>query len=208
MPPALPGPLAHLAPLLDHYGYLAVGALVCLDNAAVPVPGQTVLIAAALYAGTGRLSIAAVVVIGIVAAVAGDCLGYWIGRSGGRAFVHRFGRYVLLPPARFEKAEEFFRRNGGKVVTVARFIDGLRQTNGLIAGTTGMPWRRFLFFNTVGAVLWVGAWAAVSYLAGTDIAALYAEIVRYEGYVLAAAVLLAALLVIRHVRRRRARRPD
>ncbi|MFJ7280822.1 DedA family protein [Kitasatospora sp. NPDC098663] len=207
-PPPLPGPLALLAPLLENYGYLALATLVFLDNALIPVPGQTVLIAAAVYAGTGRLNIAAVIGIAAVAAILGDSFGYVIGRRGGRPFVHRFGRYVLLTPERFAKAESFFHRHGGKVVTVARFIDGLRQINGVLAGASEMPWRPFLAFNTLGAALWVSLWASLAYEAGTDIGPLYQQAVRYQTYLLLTLAAVAATLLVRFlVRRRRPTEP-
>ncbi|WP_431952541.1 DedA family protein [Actinacidiphila sp. bgisy167] len=205
VPPPLPGPLADLAPLLDHWGYLAVALLVLLDNGGIPVPGQTVLVVAAAYSGTGRMDIAGVVALAVAAAVAGDCLGYLIGRSGGRALVHRWGRYVLLTPERFARGEEFFARRGELVVLFARFVDGLRQTNGIIAGTAGMGWWRFLLFNTLGAVLWVGVWAGLAFAAGTRIGTLYAWLARFQLYALIAVVLVAAGLTARHMRRRRAR---
>ncbi|KPI06623.1 SNARE associated protein [Actinobacteria bacterium OV450] len=203
MAPPLPGPLAHLAPLLGPYGYWAVGAVVFVEDFGVPAPGETILIAAGVYAGAGRLNIVAVAVIAFVAAVAGDNVGYLIGRSGGRAFVHRWGRYVFLTPERFHKAEPFFTRHGGGIVTVARFIEGLRQVNGIIAGTSGMPWRRFLAFNTLGPALWVGLWATLAYVAGTHITTLYDEITRYQLYVLIALGVLAAAVVVRHLLHRR-----
>ncbi|MFF8404654.1 DedA family protein [Streptomyces sp. NPDC014846] len=199
----LPGPLAPLAPLLGHYGYWAVGAVVLVEDFGVPAPGETILLAAGVYAGAGRLSIVAVAVIAFTAAVVGDNIGYLIGRSGGRAFVHRWGRYVFLTPKRFAAAEAFFGRHGGKIVTVARFIEGLRQANGIIAGTTGMRWRRFLAFNALGAALWVGLWATLAYLVGDHITAVYDEIRRYQLYVVAAFAVLLAALVVRHLVRRR-----
>ncbi|MFJ8032657.1 DedA family protein [Streptomyces sp. NPDC096032] len=199
----LPGPLAPLAPLLGHYGYWAVGAVVLVEDFGVPAPGETILLAAGVYAGAGRLSIVAVAVIAFTAAVVGDNIGYLIGRSGGRAFVHRWGRYVFLTPKRFAAAEAFFGRHGGKIVTVARFIEGLRQANGIIAGTTGMRWRRFLAFNALGAALWVGLWATLAYLVGDHITAVYDEIRRYQLYVAAAFAALLAALVVRHLVRRR-----
>ncbi|MFJ3309304.1 DedA family protein [Streptomyces sp. NPDC086549] len=205
MAPPLPGPLAHLAPLLGHYGYWAVGAVVLVEDFGVPAPGETILIAAGTYAGAGRLNIVAVAALAFAAAVAGDNIGYLIGRSGGRAFVQRWGRYVFLTPERFRTAEEFFTRHGGKIVTVARFVEGLRQANGIIAGTSGMPWRRFLAFNALGAALWVGLWATLAYEAGTHITALYDEITRYQLYALIALGVLAAALVGRHLLRRRHR---
>ncbi|WP_377267218.1 DedA family protein [Peterkaempfera sp. SMS 1(5)a] len=206
MAPPLPGPLAHLAPLLEHYGYLSVGGLVFVEDFGVPAPGEATLVAAAVYAGAGQLSIAAVAGIALVAAVAGDNVGYLIGRTGGRAFVHRWGRYVLLTPERFGRAEEFFSRNGAKVVVIARFVEGLRQANGIIAGTTGMPWRRFLAFNTLGAVLWVGLWATVGYTAGSHIDTVYRDVSRYQSYLLIVLGVLVAALVARHLLRRRRRR--
>ncbi|GAA1114121.1 DedA family protein [Kitasatospora arboriphila] len=204
-PPPLPGPLAHLAPLLDDYGYLAVGLLVLLDNCGIPVPGQTVLVLAAVYAGTGRMSIAGVVAVAFTAAVVGNSLGYLIGRTGGHAFVHRWGKYVWLTPARMAHAEGFFRRNGVKVVLVARFIDVLRQTNGIIAGTTDMAWRRFLPANVAGAALWVGVWASLGYALGTDIGTLYEQALRYQVYLLAALGVLVALVGLRAYLKRRRR---
>ena len=202
-PPPLPGVLAGVAPILDHWGYLAVGGLVFVEDFGVPVPGETVLIAAAVYAGTGRLNVVMVAVIAFVAAVLGDNVGYAIGRFGGHRLVARYGRYVLLTPARVAKAEGFFTRHGGKIVTVARFIEGLRQANGIIAGLAGMGWRRFLAFNALGAALWVGAWVTLGYFAGANLNTLYPAIQRYELYVLVAAAVLVVVLIARHLHRRR-----
>lgn len=201
-PPQLPGFLESLAPLLDHWGYLAVGFLLFVEDFGVPAPGETVLIAASVYAGAGRLNIIAVGVIGLVAAVLGDNVGYAIGRFGGRTLVLRWGRYVRLTEQRLAKAEDFFARHGGKIVTVARFIEGLRQANGIIAGLTRMPWPRFLAFNALGGALWVATWSLVGYLAGNHIEAIYTNVNRYALYLLAAVVVLIIVLVIRHRRHR------
>jgi len=84
--------------------------------------------------------------------------------------VLRLGRYIFLTPERLDKAEKFFARHGGKIVTIARFIDGLRQANGIVAGLAKMPWWRFLTFNAIGRVLWVGVWTSIGYFAGDHIA--------------------------------------
>ncbi|MEV0190066.1 DedA family protein [Kitasatospora purpeofusca] len=205
--PELPGPLAALAPLLQQYGYALVALFVLLDNCAVPAPGQTVLVLAAVYAGTGHLNLAAVVAIAFTAAVLGNTLGHLIGATGGRAFVHRWGRYVLLTPERAARAEVFFARHGGKVVTVARFVDGLRQTSGIIAGTTGMPWPRFQVFNVLGAALWGGVWAGFGCVAGANIGTVWRTAVRYQLWLLIALGVLVAALGVRQLLRRR-RRPE
>jgi membrane protein DedA with SNARE-associated domain len=205
---ALPGFLGSLAPLLDQYGYLAVGGLVLVEDFGIPAPGETVLIAAAVYAGAGQLNVVAVAVIGFVAAVLGDNIGFAIGHFGGRRLVLRFGRYVFLTPRRLDTAERFFTRHGGKVVTIARFVEGLRQANGIIAGITGMPWRRFLAFNALGAALWVGLWVTLGDLAGNHITAIYTTTQRYELYLLLAVAALIVAVIARHLLRRHRGRPD
>ncbi len=205
--PQLPGIFGALAPILNSYGYLAVGGLLFLEDFGIPVPGETILIAAAVYAGAGQLNIAVVVLVGFLAAVAGDNVGFAIGHFGGRALVLRFGRYVFLTEARLGKAESFFGRHGGKVVTIARFVEGLRQANGIVAGLAKMPWRRFLLFNTLGAAIWVGAWSAVGYLAGNHLDAIYAQVKRYELYLLIALAVVVIALVAWHLLRRRRAEP-
>jgi membrane protein DedA with SNARE-associated domain len=205
--PPLPGVLAPLAPLLDHYGYLAIGGLVLLEDFGVPVPGETVLIAGAAYAGAGRLNVAVVGLIALAAAIVGDNIGYAVGRFGGRALVLRYGRYIFLTAERLDKAEAFFARHGGKVVTVARFLEGLRQANGIIAGIAGMPWLKFLVYNALGAVLWVALWVSVGDLAGRHLGTIYSEFTRYSLFVLIALGAVILALIGRHlVRRRRAAR--
>ncbi|MHB8342107.1 MAG: DedA family protein [Mycobacteriales bacterium] len=206
-PPPLPGVFHALAPALTHYGYFAVGGLVMLEDFGVPVPGETILIAAAVYAGAHQLNIFVVVIIAVVAAVIGDNIGYAIGRFGGRRLVLRYGRRLFITEARLDTAQAFFTRHGGKIVTIARFIEGLRQANGIVAGISDMPWLRFLAFNALGALLWVGLWSTVGYTAGSHLPALYKDISRYEVYLLAAVVVLVAALVIRHRHRHRRTHP-
>jgi membrane protein DedA with SNARE-associated domain len=206
-PPPLPGFLGALASPLAHYGLWAVLALVLIEDFGVPVPGETVLIAAAVYAGSGRLNVVAVGLVGFLAAVLGDNIGYAIGRLGGRALITRWGRYIFLTEERLDKAEEFFNRHGGKIIAFARFIEGLRQANGIIAGISNMHWLRFLAFNMIGAALWVATWVSVGYFAGQHITTIYDYITRYSYYVLIAlAVVLAGYIALRIRRRRRARR--
>jgi membrane protein DedA with SNARE-associated domain len=193
----LPGPLAALQPLLDHYGYAALALLVALDNMLVPVPGQTLLIVAAVYAGTGRMNIFAVAIVAWIAAIAGAEIAYVLGRREGTRLITRFGRYVRLTPERYAKAEDFYQRRGAKVVVVARFVDVLRQTNGLLAGSNEMPHRQFTLWNAVGAAAWVAAWTALGYTAGTDIGPLYRQALRYQLVLLAAVLLAIVCLVLR-----------
>jgi membrane protein DedA with SNARE-associated domain len=206
--PPLPGFLDSLASPLNHYGLWAIFALVLLEDFGIPVPGETVLIAGAVYAGSGRLNVVAVGCVGFLAAILGDNIGYAIGRFGGRALVLRWGKYVFITQERLDKAEEFFARHGGKIIVLARFVEGLRQANGIIAGIAEMHWLRFVAFNALGAALWVGTWVSAGYFAGQHIGTIYAYVTRYSYYVLIAlGVLLAGYILLRvrrAVRRRRA----
>ena len=203
----LPGVFSDMQPVLEHYGYLAVGGLVLLEDFGVPVPGEVLLIAAAVFAGSGNMNIAVVFVVAVLGAIIGDNIGFAIGHFGGRPLAERFGRYILLTPERLDRAEGFFNRHGGKVVTVARFIEGLRQINGLLAGIAGMHWLTFLGYNALGAVLWVGTWAGLGYLAGDHIVEIYAEFERYKWYAIGALAVVVAIVITHRVRRRRAHRP-
>jgi membrane protein DedA with SNARE-associated domain len=172
-PSDLPGLFGTLAPILDSYGYLAVVGFIFLEDFGVPLPGETILIAAAVYAGAGDLDITLVAVLALIAAVAGDNVGYVIGTYGGRRVLERFGPYVRLTEERLQSAERWFAEHGGKVIIVARFVEGLRQANGIIAGISDMRWHRFLVFNVIGAALWVGLWVTVGVLAGEHLDTVY-----------------------------------
>ena len=201
--PVLPGFLNALASPLEHYGVWAILLLVLVEDFGIPVPGETVLIAGAIFAGAGQLNVVLVGVVGFAAAVIGDNIGYAIGRFGGRALVERWGKYVFLTPERLDRAEAFFNRHGGKIITIARFVEGLRQANGLIAGISQMHWLRFVAFNALGAALWVGTWVSVGYFAGQHITTIYNGITTYSLYAAIAAVVLIAAWVVYRLRKRR-----
>lgn len=198
-PPELPGFLNSLSSPLQHYGLWAILVLVFVEDFGIPVPGETVLIAGAIFAGSGRLNVVVVGLVGFFAAVLGDNVGYAIGRFGGRALVERWGKYIFLTPERVDKAEAFFHRHGGKIIIVARFIEGLRQANGIIAGISRMHWLRFLIFNAIGAALWVGTWVTVGYFAGRHITPIYHAITTYSLYVAIAAVVLIVAWIARRL---------
>jgi membrane protein DedA with SNARE-associated domain len=202
--PHLPGVLHQLEPALNKFGYAAVFALVMVEDFGVPVPGETVLVLAAVYAGAGRLNIVLVALLGFLGAVIGDNIGFAVGHFGGRPLVERWGHYIFLTPERLDRATKFFERHGGKIIVVARFIEGLRQANGIIAGISGMHWARFVAFNALGAALWVGVWTAIGYASGSHIDSIYNTATKYSVYLLIAAGVLVLVLIARHLRRRRA----
>lgn len=188
----LPAVIQALTPVINKYGYVAVGGLILLEDFGIPAPGETVLIAAAFYAGLGQLNLPLVILVGFIGAVLGDNIGFAIGQYGGLPLIERFGSYLFVTPERIHKARDFFNRHGGKVVAGARFIEGLRQLNGIIAGLSDMRWFKFITFNAIGAALWVSCWALIGYLAGNHIE----TFLRYQLYVTIAALLFVAAYVI------------
>lgn len=199
----LPVLIQAIAPYIEKYGYLAIAVGVTIEDFGVPSPGETLLIAGAVFAGLGKLNLIVVALVGFAAAVFGDNIGFLIGRVGGRRFVLKVGRYVWITDARLAKAEKVYARHGGKIVAVARFIEGLRQLNGILAGISEMTWPRFLAFNALGAALWVALWSSVGYLAGNNIGVISAEIGRIELIALGLLVVVAAVWIVRKRRKRR-----
>lgn len=143
-------------PWVQRYGYAAVAVGVGLEGMGIPLPGATLMGGAAVLAGRGELSLAGVLATAWGAAVAGDNLGYLLGRWGGRRLLLRVG--VSRP--RLQRLNRFYTRYGAGVILVGRFVDGTRQLDGLVAGSARMPWARFFMADVVGAAAWVGFWVA------------------------------------------------
>ena len=141
------------------------GALL-LELFGLPLPGEAMLIAGAALAAEGGLHLAPLLACAWFAAVLGDNIGFAIGHFGGRRLIVRYGARIGITESRLAAVEAFFRRYGGGVVLVARFFALLRQLNGIVAGSVGMGWWRFLAYNAVGAALWVSAWGFGVYYFG------------------------------------------
>lgn len=197
----LPGFIQAVQPVINHYGYFAVGGLILVEDFGIPTPGETTLIAASVFAGLGQLNIFYVVLVAFIAAILGDNIGFALGDFGGRRLINRFGKYVFITPERLDRTEAFFNRNGGRVVVVARFIEGLRQINGIIAGISEMRWPKFIVFNAIGAALWVGVWASVGYFGGDHIEALHKYAAVFSGLAL---LLLILYIIYRILKKKRA----
>ncbi|TMF10043.1 MAG: DedA family protein [Chloroflexi bacterium] len=188
--------------LVAQYGYLAVLVIVGLESTGVPLPGETTLVAAALYAGaTHNLNIVGVVIAAAVGAILGDNLGYLIGHWGGYRLLIRYGRYIRLSEKRIKIARYLFLRYGGEVVFFGRFTAILRAYAAFLAGTTRMPWRRFLFFNAAGGIAWATIYGGGAYLLGRQIERLSGpfEIVFVAAAVIA--VVVGALIIRRQEER-------
>ncbi len=195
--------LARVQPLLTRYGYGAVTVAILVEGMGIPAPGQTLLIASALEAAGGRMHIAWILMLATLAAFIGNSIGYAIGRWGGHAVLRKLNVYL----ERQGRLEDLFRRRGGIVVLLARFVDGLRQMNGIAAGILRMPWWAFAAYNVAGAILWTFAWGLGAYYLERDIHMLAGLFQRHHRilYMLASAALL--LLVIYLLRRGKSQEP-
>jgi membrane protein DedA with SNARE-associated domain len=156
--------------LLHHYGYVAVFVLVGAESLGVPLPGETILIAAGVYAGaTHKLNPWVIFVVAAAAAVIGDNIGYWIGDKGGYRLLRRYGPYVRADATKIKVGKLIFDRHGGKVVFFGRFVSLLRTYSAFLAGTLKMPWRRFLPYNAAGGIVWAAIYTFVPYAIGSAI---------------------------------------
>lgn len=152
--------------LFTAYGYVIVFFGVMLENAGLPVPGETILLAAGFFASQHHFSVPAVIITAMTGATIGDNLGYLAGRRLGRGFAERYGRYVFLTAERLRAGEEFFERHGDRTILIARFVSGLRVFAAFFAGMSHMRWRIFFIFNAAGAVLWAMGITLVGYFFG------------------------------------------
>jgi membrane protein DedA with SNARE-associated domain len=138
--------------LVHHYGLIALFLIVMFESGGVPLPGETALVAAGVFASRGELNILEVIVVAAAAAIIGDNIGYWVGRTGGRKLLERskfLNRWMerVLP-----WAEGFFHRHGAKTIFIGRFFSILRVTAAWMAGVSRMPWLKFLAWNEAGGI--------------------------------------------------------
>jgi membrane protein DedA with SNARE-associated domain len=179
---------------LSSYGYLVVFLLVMVESIGVPVPGETALIGAALYAGsTHNLEIWGVIGVAIAGAVLGDNIGFSIGRYGGAKLLVRYGHKVHLHEGRLKIGIWLFRRHGGKVVFWGRFVSILRTWAAFLAGANHMEWVRFLFFNAAGGVVWATLYGVAYYEFGGSLRKLSTTIDIVIG--VAGTVILVAFVI-------------
>ena len=187
--------LGTLEPWIHHYGVAAVFLILMFESFGAPLPGESLLIVAAILAGRGDISFPGLLVSAWIGAVLGDNIGYLIGRTLGHKLIWRYGGKIGLTAERLRKVEVMFACYGAVTVTFARFVNVLRQLNGVVAGTIEMDWRRFLVFNAFGGALWVLVWTLVGFYVGSH-GAHIAVLMHRTGFlgVIIAAILLMAIL--------------
>jgi membrane protein DedA with SNARE-associated domain len=193
---------------LAHYGYWAVAAALLLENAGLPVPGETMLLLASFLAySEHHLRLPYIIMAGVCAATIGDNLGFLLGHYGGEPLLERY-RKVPRVHRTLARAERLIQRYGSFAIFIARFIAGMRIIAGPLAGVLHMPWRKFVVFNFLGAAVWVTVISSVGYFFGRH----WEELARIMRGVNAAVLLAAVLLIVffwwRQRRKGAGRQPD
>jgi membrane-associated protein len=182
-----------LTDFFARYGYWVIFFGVMLENAGLPIPGETVLLFAGFLAFHGKVKLLPAIVIAIVGATTGDSLGFLLGRYGGATFVNCFLRRYVWIAKRYDDAQTLFVQYGPWAVFTARFITGLRVFSGILAGVLLMPYLRFLFFNFTGAVCWALTIGCIGFFFGSNWERLVSFLEQMDRVVLA--IVLAAVVV-------------
>ncbi len=193
-----------LQTVLGTWGYAAVLGFVAIESSGIPFPGETMLVAAAVYAGTGHLNIVFVIIAAAVGAILGDNIGYAVGRTGGRALVERYGKYIRVDTSKLATAERFFAKHGDKTVFFGRFVAVLRAWAAFLAGLNRMHWIKFGAFNAAGGIVWATLYGVLGFELGKNLALLHKieQTLGVAGVVAAVVVVVAAFILHRRHRGR------
>ena len=178
------------------YGYFAIFVIVGLESAGIPMPGETVLVAAAILAGEGKLHLYGVIGAAAAGAILGDNCGYWIGREFGFPLIYRFGSYVRLDERRLKLGQYLFMKHGGKIVFFGRFVAVLRAFAAFLAGVNRYNWEEFFLFNAAGGIVWASIFGAGGYFLGRA----FESYARPVGVAALVAAVVAIVLGTRFVR--------
>jgi len=177
-----------------HYGYWAVGGALLLENAGLPVPGETILLLASFLAYSERdLQLGWIFVVGTITATLGDNLGFAAGNYGGRPLLERYRSIFRIRDETLAKGESLFARYGPVTIFFARFVFGMRIIAGPMAGVLRMPWRKFLLFNFLGAALWVSAMCTAGYLFGRHWERMERAVKRFDIGLAVAIIVVSAI---------------
>ena len=197
-------PLASVLTFVEQHSQWAIlllFVLLTLESFGLPVPGETALIACSVLASQGSLSIVWVILVGIIAAIVGDNLGYWAAREGGRPLLERHRLTRGYAEKYLPRGERFFAKHGGKAVFFGRFVAVLRVTAAWVAGISHMHWWRFFFWNAAGGIVWATSISLISYYLGDAAASAFG---RYGLYAAGGALLLSAIgfLIVKRIEKR------
>ncbi|HKD04143.1 MAG TPA: DedA family protein [Terriglobales bacterium] len=190
------------AQLVEH-GYWTVALALLLENAGLPLPGETILLLASFLAySEHRLALPYIILVGVIAATLGDNLGFLVGFHGGRPLLARYSKTLHVSPESMAKGENLFARYGAATILVARFIAGLRVIAGPLAGVMRMNWRTFALCNFLGAAVWVTVISSVGYFFGKHWDRLTEVVKDVNVGLLAAAGVVVVMIWLRRRRKR------
>ncbi len=159
--------LGVLQSALNTLGYPAVTLFIMIESAGIPFPGETMLLLAAFYSAIdNHLSLPIVIACAALGAIIGDNIGFYVGRTGGKAFIDRYGHYIHLKPEHLERTERFFAKHGDKTVFFGRFVAVLRAWAAFIAGVNQMKWSTFFIYNASGGIIWAIVYGLLGYYTG------------------------------------------
>jgi membrane protein DedA with SNARE-associated domain len=189
-------------------GYPAVVVFVMIESSGIPFPGETMLLLASFYAAVnGSLQIPLVIACAAFGAILGDNIGYYAGKTGGKALVERYGRYVFIKPEHLERAEKFFAKHGDKTVFFGRFVAVLRAWAAFLAGVNHMHWRTFFLYNAAGGIVWATLFGCLGYFAGRTLGSftLVEHLASQITWIIAGIILVvvAVILFVYFTRRRK-----
>ena len=185
--------------LIHDYGLVVVAGVIGLESVGLPIPGESVLIAASIFAGSHHeLNIVEVILTAAAAAIVGQMVGYVIGREFGYWLLLRYGPYLRITEGRIKLGEYLFLRHGGKILIIARFVPVLRSIAGILAGANRMPWRQFMLANIVGAFVWAAFFGFAAYTLGRQIERVAGPLVMIIGAATVIVIVIAGIFVGRH----------
>lgn len=195
---------------LNILGYPAVTLFIMIESAGIPFPGETMLLLASFYAAIDHhLQLPIIIACAALGAIVGDNIGYYAGRTGGRALITRFGKYVFVKQKHLDYAERFFAKHGNKTVFFGRFISILRTWSAFLAGINHMPWRTFLIYNAAGGIVWAIIYGTLGYLAGRFFHDNFAQVEHFAsitGWIGGGIIVTLVVLIVIIFRIRRKRR--
>jgi len=189
----------YIAHLVHDYGLIVVAVVIGFESVGLPFPGETVLILAGIFAGTKHdLNIASVIVTAAIAAIAGQTIGYVVGREFGYRLLLRYGPYMKITEGRIKLGEYLFLRHGTKIIFIGRFVPVLRSLAGILAGANRMPWPQFMLANVAGAFAWAGIFGFAAYMLGHQVEHLAGPLVIVVGIAALIVLAIGANFVGRH----------
>lgn len=185
--------------LLSAYGYFAVGGLIALESLGLPLPGESILVAASAYAAAERgLNIWGIVLAAVTGAIIGSVVAFWVGRRFGSALLSQYGGYIGITKRRIKVAEYLFSCHGAKIVFFGRFIVLFRSLAGLLAGIERMEWRRFLLFNILGAIVWAAFYGFCTFYFEEEVQMLAAPVSITVGVIVGILIVAGLIWAKRH----------